>query len=240
MKPTFFASQSAFRTWLEKHHSTSRELLVGFHRQDSGKGGITYPEALDEALCFGWIDGIRRRFDESSYTVRFTPRKPDSIWSVVNTSRVGELIKLERMHPSGLRMFRGRDRRRAKLYSYERQNSKLEPSHERLFKANKKAWDFFRAQAAWYQRTATYWVVSAKREETRLRRLNRLMEAPRMAADWKCSPPNRTTGGQKASTDSRTTIMSVAAEALRLGCGFEPTFRSLASTATGGQNQNGT
>ncbi|MDR3748719.1 MAG: YdeI/OmpD-associated family protein [Acidobacteriota bacterium] len=176
MKPTFFASQSAFRRWLEKHHADSHERLVGFYRKDSGKDGITYPEALDEALCFGWIDGLRQRYDEASYTVRFTPRKPDSIWSAVNTKRVKELIRLDRVHPSGQKMFDGRDRKRANLYSYERQNSKLDPARERKFKSNEKAWDFFCAQAPWYQRTAIYWVVSAKQEATRLRRLDTLIE----------------------------------------------------------------
>jgi len=176
MKPAFFASQSAFRRWLETHHAGSRELLVGFYRKDSGKGGITYPEALDEALCFGWIDGLRKRYDEASYTVRFTPRKPDSIWSAVNIKRVDELIKLQRMHSSGMKVFAGRDRERANLYSYERQNSKLDPVQERRFKASRNAWDFFRAQAPWYQRTAIFWVVSAKQEATRLRRLDTLIE----------------------------------------------------------------
>jgi len=151
-------------------------LWVGFHRKESGKGGITYPQALDEALCFGWIDGLRQRVDDTSYAIRFTPRKPGSIWSAVNTKRVGELIKLKRIHSSGLNVFEGRDRKKANLYSYERRNSKLEPDHERRFKANKEAWDFFRAQAPWYQRTATYWVMSAKREETRLKRLATLIK----------------------------------------------------------------
>src|SRR5271157_4586015 len=138
MKPRFFITQSAFRVWLESAHETTPELWVGFYNKQSGKGGITYPEALDQALCFGWIDGLRKRVDDTSYTIRFTPRKPDSIWSAVN--------------------------------------SKLEAAHEKRFKANKKAWDFFQAQAPWYRRTATWWVVSAKREETRLRRLATLME----------------------------------------------------------------
>jgi uncharacterized protein YdeI (YjbR/CyaY-like superfamily) len=176
LKPTFFSSQAVFRSWLEDNHDRSVLLWVGLYRRDSGKGGITYPEALDEALCFGWIDGLRRRVDEVSYAIRFTPRKPDSIWSAVNTKRVGYLIKLERMHSCGLKVFEGRDRKRANLYSYERQNSKLEPGHERKFKADKKAWDFFCAQAPWYQRTATHWVVSAKQEATRTRRLNQLIE----------------------------------------------------------------
>jgi uncharacterized protein YdeI (YjbR/CyaY-like superfamily) len=176
MKPTFFVSQSAFRKWLEKHHADARELWVGFFRKESGKGGITYPEALDEALCFGWIDGLRKAVDDSSYTIRFTPRKADSIWSAVNTKRVGELTKLGRMQKSGLAVFDARDLKKPQQYSYERYNCTLEAAHEQKFKANPKAWEFFRAQAPWYRRTTTWWVLSAKREETRLKRLATLIE----------------------------------------------------------------
>jgi len=176
IKPRFFSAQSAFRAWLESQHDTTRELWVGFYNRQSGEGGITYPEALDEALCFGWIDGLRKRVDDSSYTIRFTPRKPDSIWSAVNIRRVGELSRLERMHSSGMKVFQERDQEKSNQYSYERENSKLEAPHEKRFKANNKAWDFFQAQAPWYRRTATWWVVSAKREQTRLKRLATLME----------------------------------------------------------------
>jgi uncharacterized protein YdeI (YjbR/CyaY-like superfamily) len=176
MKPTFFPSPIEFQTWLEKNHSQAQELLLGFHRRDSGKPSITYPEALDEALCFGWIDGVRKRFDESSYTVRFTPRRPGSIWSSVNTKRVGELVKLGRMHAAGQKVFDERDRKRSKLYSYERSTCKLESAYEEKFRANRKAWEFYQAQAPWYRRTTCWWVVSAKREETRVRRLAQLIE----------------------------------------------------------------
>jgi uncharacterized protein YdeI (YjbR/CyaY-like superfamily) len=176
MKPTFFQSPAEFRAWLEKNHSTTTELLIGFYRRDSGKGGITYPEALDEALCFGWIDGIRKRFDETSYTVRFTPRKPGSIWSAVNTKRVADLMKSGRMHVAGQKEFDQRDRKKAALYSYERATCKLDGTYESKFRANKKAWEFYQAQAPWYRRTSAWWVISAKREETRLRRLEQLIE----------------------------------------------------------------
>jgi uncharacterized protein YdeI (YjbR/CyaY-like superfamily) len=176
MKPTFFTSQSDFRRWLEKYHAEARELWVGFYRKQSGKGGITYPEALDEALCFGWIDGLRKAVDDSSYTIRFTPRKADSIWSAVNTKRVGELTKLGRMQKPGLAAFEARDLKKSQQYSYERYNCRLEAAHEQKFKANTKAWEFFRAQAPWYRRTTTWWVVSAKTEETRLKRLTTLIE----------------------------------------------------------------
>ncbi len=175
MKPRFFESPAEFRCWLEKNHDHAQELLLGFYRKQSGQGGISYPEALDEALCFGWIDGIRKRFDEVSYTVRFTPRKPDSIWSAVNSKRVGELMTLGRMHPSGQKVFDTRDRKKADLYSYERATCKFEGAYEKQFRANSKAWEFYQAQAPWYRRTSCWWVISAKREETRLRRLRKLI-----------------------------------------------------------------
>ncbi len=175
MKPTFFKLQAEFRQWLAQHHCETRELWVGFYRKESGKGGITYPEALDEALCFGWIDGLRKALDNSSYTIRFTPRKADSIWSTINTRRVEELTKLGRMQKPGLAAFKNRDLQKSQQYSYERYNCKLEAAHEKKFQANTKAWEFFRAQAPWYQRTTTWWVVSAKREETRRKRLATLI-----------------------------------------------------------------
>jgi|SRR5271165_1648379 len=176
MKPTFFTSQSAFRRWLAQHHSEVRELWVGFYRKESGRGGITYPEALDEALCFGWIDGLRKAVDDFSYTIRFTARKTDSIWSEVNTKRVDELIKLGRMQEPGLAAFNARDLKRSRQYSYERNNARLDAAHEERFKTNARAWEFFRSQAPWYQRTTAWWVVSARREETRLKRLATLIE----------------------------------------------------------------
>ena len=151
-------------------------MWVGFYRKESGKGGITYRQALDEALCFGWIDGLRKSVDETGYTIRFTPRKSDSIWSEINTKRVDELTKLGRMPKAGLAAFKARDLKKSRQYSYERNNCRLEAAHEKRFKTNAKAWEFFRAQAPWYQRTTTWWVVSAKREETRLKRLATLIE----------------------------------------------------------------
>lgn len=176
LKPVFFASPAELRSWLENNHATATGLLLGLYRKESGKGGITYPEALDEALCFGWIDGIRKRFDESSYTVCFTPRRPASIWSAVNTKRVGELMKLGRMHPVGQKVFDERDQKRSNLYSYERATCKLDGAYEKKFRANKKAWEFYQAQPPGYRRTSAWWVISAKREETRLRRLAQLVE----------------------------------------------------------------
>jgi len=175
MKPVFFTTQSGLRRWLEKHHAEVRELWVGFYRKESGKGGITYPEALDEALYFGWIDGLRKTVDDSSYTIRFTPRKADSIWSAINTKRVEELTKLGRMQKLARTVFKARDLKKSQQYSYERNNCRLETAHEKKFKANAKARKSFRAQAPWYQRTTTWWVVSAKRKDTRLKRLATLI-----------------------------------------------------------------
>ena len=175
-KPTFFRTSSAFRKWLEKNHNRAPELSIGFHRVDSGKGGLTYREALDEALCFGWIDGLRKRYDADSYTIRFTPRKPDSIWSVVNTTRINELIKLGRVHPAGLKVFQRRDEKKSLLYSYEVRERHLDAAYEKQFRASPTAWEFYQAQAPWYRRVSCYWVMSARREETRLRRLATLIE----------------------------------------------------------------
>jgi uncharacterized protein YdeI (YjbR/CyaY-like superfamily) len=177
MKPTFFRTPAEFRRWLERHHDTAPELWVGFHKKGSGKPSITYPEALDEALCFGWIDGVRKSIDDTSYVNRFTPRRPRSNWSAVNVKRVEELTKQGRMRPSGLEAFAARDPERTAVYSYEqRKFEKLSAAYETKLKMNKAAWAFFRAQAPWYQRAVSRWVMSAKREETRLSRLATLID----------------------------------------------------------------
>lgn len=174
--PRFFLTAAAFRKWLEKNHATTPELLIGFHHVDSGKPGITYREALDEALCFGWIDGLRKRYQPGSYTIRFAPRRRGSIWSVVNTRRFKELIQLGRVHEAGLRVFERRDNKKSKLYSYEVKRCKFAPANEKQFRANPTAWEFYRKQASWYQRVSCFWVTSAKKEETRLRRLATLID----------------------------------------------------------------
>lgn len=174
-KPAFFPTPGDFRRWLEKNHAKAAELSVGFYKRGSGRPSITWPEAVDEALCFGWIDGVRHRIDESSYRIRFTPRKAKSIWSNVNVKRVAALKKLGRMAPAGLAAFAKADPKKSGIYAYERSNATLGAAYEKSFKANKKAWTFFKAQAPWYQRILTYWVVSAKREETRQRRLAALI-----------------------------------------------------------------
>jgi len=176
VKPTFFAAPADLRHWLEKNHAKTTELWIGFHKKSSGKPSVTYPEALDEALSFGWIDGVRKSLDDTSYTIRFTPRKPGSNWSLVNIKRVAELEKLGRMKPPGLAAFAQRDEAKARQYSYEqRRPRKLDDAYETRFRTHEKAWAFFSAQPPGYQRIATFWVMSAKQEATRLRRLDALI-----------------------------------------------------------------
>lgn len=176
MKPTFFATAGELRKWLEKNHATATELLVGFYKKSSGRPSITWQELVDEELCFGWIDGVRKGIDETSYVNRITPRKSRSTWSAVNRARAKELIRLGRMHAAGVKAFERRSDDRSAIYSYEqRKTSSLDPKAERSFRANKTAWEFFRAQAPSYQRAAIWWVISAKREETRQKRLATLI-----------------------------------------------------------------
>lgn len=176
MDATFFTSPDELRAWLAEHHDTATELLIGFYKKGAEMPGITYAEALDEALCFGWIDGIRKRIDDRRFTIRFTPRKPRSIWSAVNIKRADELVAAGRMQPAGLREFTERDRTREKQYSFEQESHALDPGYEEQFRAHDAAWAFFAAQAPSYQRTAIWWVMSAKREETRRKRLATLIE----------------------------------------------------------------
>jgi len=172
MDVTFFNSPATFRAWLEEHHETARELWVGFYKKSSGRPSITWPESVDEALCFGWIDGIRKSIDEISYTIRFTPRKPRSNWSAVNVARVAELTRLGRMRPAGYQAFEARAEEKTGIYTYEqRKTAELDEAYEQQFRANQPAWDFFQAQPAGYRHTAVWWVISAKKEATRLQRL---------------------------------------------------------------------
>jgi uncharacterized protein YdeI (YjbR/CyaY-like superfamily) len=176
-KPLFFPSPSAWRAWLKKHHADTEELWVGFYKRDSGRPSITWPESVDGALCFGWIDGVRKSIDDISYRIRFTRRRPRSVWSAVNVRRATELSTLGLMHPAGLAAFEKREGKRSEIYSYEqRKNAKLPPAYEKEFRRHPAAWKFFRALAPWYQRTSTYWVISAKKEETRLKRLGLLVD----------------------------------------------------------------
>jgi uncharacterized protein YdeI (YjbR/CyaY-like superfamily) len=190
MSPTFFKSAAEFRGWLDKHHAIEGELLVGFYKKATG-GAIRYREALDEALCFGWIDGVRKRIDAEAYTIRFTPRKPGSVWSAINIQRVQELISRGRMKPAGLRAFEERDERKTRQYSYEREHVRLDAALEAILRANRKASSFFDAQPPGYRRIVTFWVMSAKREETRARRLARVIEVSAMGSRIDFLSPNR-------------------------------------------------
>ncbi|HSP06361.1 MAG TPA: YdeI/OmpD-associated family protein [Acidobacteriota bacterium] len=185
----FFETPARLREWFEAHHQAEAELWVGFHKRNSGKPSITWPECVEEALCFGWIDGIHKSIDGDSYKIRLTPRKPRSIWSAVNTRLVKKLTEEGRMRPAGLKAFAARREDRTAIYSFEKQKHKLSKEYEGRFKANKKAWDFFKSQPPWYQRTASFWIVSAKKEETRLKRLQTLIEDS--AAGRPIGPLNR-------------------------------------------------
>ena len=176
MKPKFFPSPRDWHAWLEEHHETHQELWVGFHKKHSGKPSITWPESVDGALCFGWIDGVRKSLDETSYVIRFTPRRPRSVWSAVNIKRVGELTAMGLMRPTGVQAFERRTGNRSEIYAYEqRKGAKLSAVYEKQFRARKKAWKFFQPQPPWYRRTASWRVISAKKEETRVKRLAQLI-----------------------------------------------------------------
>ncbi len=171
----FFASGDTFRSWLVKNHDRVHELYVAFYKKSSGKNSVTYPEALDHALAFGWIDGVRKALDESSYTIRFTPRKAGSTWSAVNIKRVKELTASGAMMPAGLAAFQNRVAKNTGRYSYEQRPRTLEAADEKIFRGNPQAWTFFEAQPAGYRRTAIWYVVSAVKEETRRKRLDILI-----------------------------------------------------------------
>jgi uncharacterized protein YdeI (YjbR/CyaY-like superfamily) len=176
--PRFFARPADFRRWLAAHHGKESALRVGFHKLGSGRPSLTWPESVDEALCFGWIDGVRKRIDDVSYTIRFTPRKPTSIWSAINIRRMAELIAEGRVEPSGLAAFEKRSEKKSAIYSYEqREAAAFDANFERRFRARKSAWTFFQAQPPGYRQLATYWVMTAKREETREKRLEKLIES---------------------------------------------------------------
>jgi len=177
MNPKFFKSPAAFRTWLAANYAKSKELWVGFYKKDSGKPSITWPESVDEALCCGWIDGLRKNIDAKSYKIRFTPRQPNSIWSAVNIRNVERLIKEDRMTPAGLKAYASRKEYRSGVYSYEQRPAELIEPYASKFKQNKAAWKFFRAQPPYYRKMMTWFILSAKLEDTRQARLDKLIEA---------------------------------------------------------------
>ena len=177
MVPIFFANTAEFRKWLEKNHQNETELLVGYYKVGTKKPSMSWSDSVDEALCFGWIDGIRRSIDHESYTIRFTPRNPKSNWSEVNIKKVEELIKLGKMTATGLTAFEKRSENRSGIYSYENRPEKLNADMETRFQQHSQAWTFFSLQAFSYQKTMVYWVMSAKQETTRINRLIKLIEA---------------------------------------------------------------
>jgi uncharacterized protein YdeI (YjbR/CyaY-like superfamily) len=176
--PVFFRSAGDFRAWLEEHGATVGELLVGFHKVGTGKPSLTWPQSVDEALCFGWIDGVRKRIDDGAYQIRFTPRKAKSTWSAINVRRVETLIAEGRMMPAGLDAFERRLESNSGIYSYEQATPlALTPDEVKAFRRNKGAWEYFETVAPSYRKAVTHWIASAKREETRARRLAKLIES---------------------------------------------------------------
>ena len=175
MKPLFFPTPSDFRKWLAKHHAITAELWVGYYKKDSGKPSITWPESVDQALCYGWIDGVRKSIDASRYKIRFTPRKSGSVWSSINIKRVQALIEEKQMTPAGLKAYESRKENRSGIYSYEQRRAELEEPYDRLLKKNKAAWRFFQSQPPSYRKTASWWIISAKQEATRRKRLEKLI-----------------------------------------------------------------
>ena len=177
-KPHFFATSAEWRSWLHANHATSDEIWVGFYKRDSGRPSITWPEAVDGALCFGWIDGLRKSIDKISYKIRFTPRRQRSVWSAVNLRRVDERKKLGLMHAAGVEAFEKRQSSRSQIYSYEqeRKTAALPAEYVRQFRRNRVAWEYFESQAPWYRHVTSWWVISAKKEETKRKRLATLIE----------------------------------------------------------------
>ena len=175
MKPKFFRTPADFESWLEKNHTTATEVWVGFYRKDSEKPSITWPESVDKALCFGWIDGIRKRVDEASYQIRFTPRRRGSVWSAINIKRAKELVRQKQMRPNGLKAFEARIENKSGIYSYEQRSTELSEPYASLLKKNKAAWNFFGKQPPSYRKMIGWWIVSAKKEQTRMARLAKLI-----------------------------------------------------------------
>jgi uncharacterized protein YdeI (YjbR/CyaY-like superfamily) len=196
-KPKFFAAPAEFREWLEKNHASAQELYVGFHKKSSGKKSITYAEALDEALCFGWIDGVRRSLNETSYIQRFTPRRPRSIWSLVNVKHVERLKKEGRMHAAGLAAYEQRDPQRTGVYSFENAPLELASEYEKEFRKQKGAWEYFQTYPPYLKKQVSYWVMSAKKEETRLKRLRQLIESSAKGERVGVLPAKNAKGGSK-------------------------------------------
>jgi len=176
--PTFFRTAADFRAWLEANHAAAEQLLVGFRKVSSGQPSMRWPESVDEALCFGWIDGVRKRIDDQSYQIRFTPRRPGSIWSLVNISKVEQLLAQGRMRPPGIAAFEARTTKKTGVYAFERdQPAELTKAEMLVFRSNKVAWSYFESAPPSYRQVMLHWVVTAKRTATRERRLSQLIRA---------------------------------------------------------------
>jgi uncharacterized protein YdeI (YjbR/CyaY-like superfamily) len=192
MAPAFFAKQSDFRNWLKKNHRKETELIVGYYKVGSRIPGITWPQSVDEALCFGWIDGIRKSIDKDSYQIRFTRRKPTSIWSAINIKKIETLTKQGLMYPAGLESFEKRTEVKSKIYSHENEELKFTKNYEKQFKANKNAWDYFQSLAKSYKKNSIHYTMSAKQETTRLKRLLELIEESEAGTNrWKVNKYNQ-------------------------------------------------
>ncbi len=192
MAPLFFASPEDFRKWLKKNHKKEIELIVGFYKVNSGKPSMTWSQSVDQALCFGWIDGVRKSIDEDRYQIRFTPRKPTSIWSAVNIKKVETLTQQGLMMPAGIAIFQKRTENKSKVYSFEKDVVNFSPKLEKQFKSNKLAWKYFQALAPSYQKTSKNWVMGAKQVITQLKRLNQLIEASAAGTNpWKDNKYNK-------------------------------------------------
>ena len=175
MTPKFFAKQADFRQWLEANHARETELLVGFYKVGAGKSSLSWSQSVDEALCFGWIDGVRKSIDAESYCIRFTPRKAKSVWSAVNIAKVAELTAQGLMKPAGIAAFAKREESKSKIYAYENELMKFSDEFETVFKSNESAWNFFEKQANWYKKQMINWVMTAKQNSTRQSRLEKLI-----------------------------------------------------------------
>ncbi|HTO16606.1 MAG TPA: YdeI/OmpD-associated family protein [Edaphocola sp.] len=192
MTPIFFSKQSHFRAWLENNHNIETEILIGFYKVNSGKPSMIWSESVDVALCYGWIDGVRKSIDEESYQIRFTKRKHSSIWSAVNIKKIEVLTKQGLMQPAGLASFQNRKESKSKIYSYENETVELSLEFEHLFKSNIKAWEYFQSLAPSYKKASTNWVMSAKQETTRIKRLKELIRDSDAATNqWKDNKYNK-------------------------------------------------
>ena len=176
MTLSFFTTQAEFRKWLEKQHKKETELLVGFYKVSSDKPSMTWSQSVDQALCFGWIDGVRKSIDAESYSIRFTPRRSTSIWSAINIKKVEELNKAGLMTPEGQKAFDLRTENKSRIYSHEKEPANLDPNYESQFRMNPLAWDFFNAQAPSYKKVMTHWIMTAKQEKTRVSRLEKTIQ----------------------------------------------------------------